>query len=421
MNHIDPPATTEADPADVELRSALQALAPPGDTRSDDEDLLQRGWRRLSEEIPEVSSTSTESAAGSPELPRHPAAPPTPAAHARHTRPGSRRHRWRVGALAAAAVAAAVLLGVGAYGMFAPGPVDSAASDSSAAIAAQEPGVTMAEPNPGAAEPGMDGGAAATPVTPADARTTAAPEAAATAAIASDASMVVASDDVAAARDSFVTDINALGGRVTAETVTGSGLNTPAMPEPAIGTDSAVSSSTAIYPPWPSIPGVSLSVEVPAAQFDEALAAARGLGEVVSYTRSSVDVGATVTDTEARIAALEASLARLRGLLERATSLSDVIELENAIASRQAELDGLLAMQRDLANQTEQSRITLQLVTPQVADEYFTTSTPGAWERILDIAGTVWLWLGVALVVTSPLWLLGAGLWWWSRRRRRGA
>jgi hypothetical protein len=102
--------------------------------------------------------------------------------------------------------------------------------------------------------------------------------------------------------------------------------------------------------------------------------------------------------------------------MDQATSLSDVIALESAIATRQAELDGLTAMARQLESQVEQSRISLQLVTPDTADRYFRAVEPSAWQGFLDAARTAWLGAGAFLLITSPLWIIAAVIWWWRRR-----
>ena len=180
-------------------------------------------------------------------------------------------------------------------------------------------------------------------------------------------SVLVGTEDPEAARDEFVATILAMGGRVTSESVVteGSGGGAqPYGPEMSMSRDMGVSYP---YPWYPSGPGIWLTVQVPVDDYDKAMEAARDAGEVVQMQQSTYDVGAQVADVDARIKALEASLVRLTALMDEATDITDVITLEQAISQRQSELDALRAQQRDLANQTAMSQISLTLMTPDDA------------------------------------------------------
>ena len=236
------------------------------------------------------------------------------------------------------------------------------------------------------------------------------------------ANLLVGTEDVEAERDSFVATILALGGRVTSETVITEGSD---QPQPYVdGAEFARSDVSMPYPyPWyPSGPGVWLSVQVPVDNYEKAVAAARATGEVVQMQQSSYDVGAQKADVDARIAALEASLARLTALMDSAKDVGDVIALEQAIASRQAQLDSLIAQQRNLANQTAMSQISLTLMSP---DDARGTVEPAPeqtwWESFVEGLGQFWAWLGNALLIVSPLMVAGGIIWWVRRRQRRAA
>jgi hypothetical protein len=217
---------------------------------------------------------------------------------------------------------------------------------------------------------------------------------------------VVAAEDLRAARDEFLETIQRLGGRVTSETVTTDG-----------STSSSASTDIATYPPTPVNPGIQIAVEVPAEAYDQAVAVIPTLGDVVSFSASSVDRGTEIADVEARIKALQASVATLEGLMDRAQSISQVIRLEGAIAERQAELDGLTAQQRYLQDQVSQARISLELISPDDAATRYGDGLSG-WESFLDGLAAAWQWVGWLLLVTSPLWLVAIGIWMWRRRRR---
>ena len=150
------------------------------------------------------------------------------------------------------------------------------------------------------------------------------------------ASVIVGTDDITGARNTFVATVQGLGGTIVSETVTAKGGEVPL-------TSGAAEDLATTYPgPYPSGPGIWLTVKVPAAAYDQVLTAARAAGAVAQLRRASYDVGAQVTDTRARIVVLTASLKRLESLLGEAKGVSDVIRLENAITDRQAEF-GLAA------------------------------------------------------------------------------
>ncbi len=230
-------------------------------------------------------------------------------------------------------------------------------------------------------------------------------------------SVLVGTDDVEAARNTFVATILAMGGRVTSESVVTDSSSGPQPygPEMAVSGDMGVSYP---YPWYPSGPGIWLTVQVPVDDYDKAMEAARSAGEVVQMQQSTYDVGAQVADVDARVVALEASLARLTALMGDANDITDVIALEQAISQRQSELDSLKAQQRDLANQTEMSQISLTLMSPQDAQNSVDPQPQQTWwESFLEGLSQFWSWFGQALLIISPL-LIAAGIIAWVRRRR---
>ncbi|MGV1005708.1 MAG: DUF4349 domain-containing protein [Candidatus Nanopelagicales bacterium] len=225
------------------------------------------------------------------------------------------------------------------------------------------------------------------------------------------ASLLIGATDLQAARDSFVKTVKELGGRVTDESTVSSGGGTGPLP-----------ADTSSSLPWtPSGPSIWIAVQVPAKAYEQAVAAARGLGVAVREQQSSADVTTQVTDVNARVAALESSLARLSALMDQAKSVSDVIKVESAVSDRQAELDSLKAQQRDLADRTQMSRIDLTLMSPADARAVIDPTPQRTWwESLLAGLAQLWTWLGKSLLICSPLLLAGAVIWWVRRRRPAG-
>ena len=326
-----------------------------------------------------------------------------------------RRH-WQGSLMAAAAVTSLALAAGTVLPGLAGGGSDSLATSGSASVSESEAGgaAALAPDKAGAVEQ-RDEAAAAVDAAGSDGASVPTADQVDEALVRT-ASLLVGTENVQAGRDSFVATVLGMGGRVLSETVVTE--DSAGQPYPM---DMASSDMGMSYPyPWyPTGPGIWLTVQVPVEDYDRAVEAARATGEVVQMQQSSYDVGAQVSDVDARIEALEASLARLTELMDQAKDVSDVIALEQAISQRQAELDSLRAQQRDLANQTQMSTISLTLMSPDDARQTVEpTPDQSWWESFVEGLGQFWTWLGSALLIISPL-LLAMGIIAWVRRRQR--
>lgn len=106
----------------------------------------------------------------------------------------------------------------------------------------------------------------------------------------------------------------------------------------------------------------NLTIRVPSSNLEKALDAFRSLGDVESSSTSASDVTMQKVDLDARIAALNTSIERFKELINSATSTTDLIAAETALAERQAELDSLVAQLKYLSEQVEMSVIYLSLL-----------------------------------------------------------
>lgn len=148
-------------------------------------------------------------------------------------------------------------------------------------------------------------------------------------------------------------------------------------------------------------PSAWATVRVPATRYQELLDSLPGLGTVISSSTSTEDVGQQVTDLDARIDALGASVSRLRTLIDEASSTKDLLEAEAQLTSRQAELDSLRAQRAYLADQVSLSTLTVRLLAERVVDD------PGAsvWQRSWDAFLAALRGIGTGLVWALP-WLV---------------
>ncbi|MEV5765077.1 DUF4349 domain-containing protein [Micromonospora sp. NPDC052213] len=170
-----------------------------------------------------------------------------------------------------------------------------------------------------------------------------------------------------------------------------------------------------------------LELRVPAAKFHEVVDELAKLGRQQRREIHTEDVTEQVVDLDARITTQRARVESARRLLARATTITDLVSLENELSRREADLASLEAKKKRLADLTSLSTITVSLVGPDVstADEEteigFLVGLKGGWQVfltsmtvLLTVLGAVLPWL---LVFGVPLVVLLVVL---RRRRRRG-
>lgn len=172
----------------------------------------------------------------------------------------------------------------------------------------------------------------------------------------------------------------------------------------------------------------TIVLSVPSAKLDQALAQLAELGDVTGRGMSSLDVTADYVDTSARIETLEASVARVRELMDRAETIADVVALESELSDREADLDALKAHAESLEGDVSRSSITVSLTQPATEeDEPVQAEGPGGflvglregWDAFTSAAdagltavGASLPFAGAAAVLVGPVWLL-------VRRRRQ--
>ena len=108
-----------------------------------------------------------------------------------------------------------------------------------------------------------------------------------------------------------------------------------------------------------------LTLQVPTDDLDTALERIAGVGTEISRSQTTEDVTEQVVDVDSRVNSAEAALRRVRLLLGQATSLGDVIRLEQVLSSRQADLESLLAQQESLAALTSMATLRVSVSEPE--------------------------------------------------------
>ncbi|MFG2065479.1 DUF4349 domain-containing protein [Micromonospora tulbaghiae] len=170
----------------------------------------------------------------------------------------------------------------------------------------------------------------------------------------------------------------------------------------------------------------ALTLRVPADRFSAVIDRLAGLGRQERREIRTEDVTEQVVDLDARIATQRARVESARKLLARATSVDELVRLENEVGTRQADLASLEARKRRLADLTSLSTITVTFLgqdastAEEESDLGFLAGLGGGWTAFLASARVLLTVLGAvlpfAVVIGVPLWLL---LLWRRRVRAR--
>lgn len=172
-------------------------------------------------------------------------------------------------------------------------------------------------------------------------------------------------------------------------------------------------------------------IRIPAARFDEFVAAAKGFGELINASTTSEDVSEEYFDVEARIRNKTKEEERLLKLLDdRTGKLADVLEVERELSRVREETERMQGRMRVLADLTTLTTVELVVTEmrnyepPQAADlatrvrRAFAQSLDGLrafGESVLIGAVAIAPWLPVIFVALLPILWLGRRI----RRRRQ--
>jgi len=165
----------------------------------------------------------------------------------------------------------------------------------------------------------------------------------------------------------------------------------------------------------------SLTVRVPAANFDETLRALRALGTVEVESVHGQDVTADYVDLHANLRIARARREVLLGLMADAVSIEQTIRVQNALDETQLRIEQLQGQLRLLDDRTSLATIGLRLreqgVEPESRVEK--ASIPNAFERaaagFVGVIAAIVIGLGYLI----PILVLGLAAWFVASRVRR--
>lgn len=173
-----------------------------------------------------------------------------------------------------------------------------------------------------------------------------------------------------------------------------------------------------------------LVLSVPSESLDQAVDQVSALGTVTSSNMTSQDVTERYVDTTARIETLQASVDRVRSLLDGAGSIKDIVALERELSDREAELDALRAVQQSLEADVSRSSLTVEMHTDDAAvmsaqgdPSGFVAGLRSGWSAFETATAALLTGVGALLPFAIALAVLLLPVLWWHRRhgRRRSA
>ncbi len=169
-----------------------------------------------------------------------------------------------------------------------------------------------------------------------------------------------------------------------------------------------------------------ITISVPSSRLDDVVGQLGDVGKVIRSQSSSENVGAQIVDTDSRRRTMQASVDRVRALMDRATDIREVVDLESELSRRQADLEALESQLASLKDSVAMSPVQVSLTTePGVIAKPAETSgflagLRHGWEAftgsvsvLLTIVGAVLPFALLAVLVGLPLWMV--------LRRRRGS
>jgi Domain of unknown function (DUF4349) len=168
-------------------------------------------------------------------------------------------------------------------------------------------------------------------------------------------------------------------------------------------------------------PSGSVTLQVPVQSFATVLKQAQALGKTSELTTKATDVSAQYVDLQSRITALQASRQQYLTILAKATTVGDVLAVQEQIDTIQSQIEQLQGQLQVLSSQTTYSTLTVTLAEGTPARPPSPLPESGlvrAWhasiggfltgvEGVIRLAGPVvfaLLLLGVVVVGGRALW-----------------
>jgi len=171
----------------------------------------------------------------------------------------------------------------------------------------------------------------------------------------------------------------------------------------------------------------TVTYRIPAQRWDEALIGLRGLGQkVLAEDTDSSDVTAQVVDLDARIANLQASESALQAIMARATTIADVLKVQQELSAVRGDIESMIAQRDTLSDQAAMGTLDVIFTVPVVAAAVASNgwdlgrevdNAVAALLRVTQVLTSLAVWIGIVITpVVLPVLLV---IWLAVRVRRR--
>lgn len=174
----------------------------------------------------------------------------------------------------------------------------------------------------------------------------------------------------------------------------------------------------------------TLVLRIPAKHFDQAVLAVRTLGDVTASQTTGKDVTAQYIDNQARLQILEARKGVLMTLMSKATTIDQIIRVQNQLDAVQLNIEQIQGQLRYLDNQVAESTLRVDLrekdvqaaaaTTNEIRNPSLGRALDRAVQGFLNVLATVIVGLGylIPVGILALVFLLVIAL---VRRSRRAA
>lgn len=175
------------------------------------------------------------------------------------------------------------------------------------------------------------------------------------------------------------------------------------------------------------MPRSTMTFRVPAGRYDGVLDQLAGMGTELQRGRNADDVTDQLVDMEANLRALRAQENSYLRILDRATKITDILEIQGKLTEIRTMIERLDAQRASLKDRVAYSTLTLTLTqtaenAPETDPNWFGetwSSATTALQSTLKGLATMGIWLFVYL----PIWgtIIGAIVWFtiWSGRKSK--
>ncbi|MEZ0346356.1 MAG: DUF4349 domain-containing protein [Infirmifilum sp.] len=163
----------------------------------------------------------------------------------------------------------------------------------------------------------------------------------------------------------------------------------------------------------------TVTLKIPAQTYRDAINLLSGLGRLESLQEKALDVTDQWIDLNARLTNLKAEESRLLQLLDKATNIQDVLQIEDRLANVRYQIEFYQAQLRNLERSITYSTITVTFTLKEKPLEWPSVNLIGTLRDGLATALTVLSLLIIGVIGLSPIIILGFIAWLVFKRIRK--